>query len=320
MDLIDIALISPVILAVLGFALMEWHRRTTRTRILQIPGGLLFEAQHFSVQVQRKEKMVHVRSARGRLTLPSDRAAPAVEKTGRVEHSFPALGFSVEWRDKAKQKAGSSPTRRQGPTDIVFRGADDTRLTVGQVNSTVANSFEYFFLQVQRWIDKLEQRAERERVERLRSEEEAAQAQQDAELMARLLASKPPNEALSQDDRDGIAAAQIAQWRRAAGFEGLHTLHKTDANGRVEWLVDLAADGRITLHAGKRTIHTSLLGATITSGSGELEVGVRDAYWSEHTPELRVFGILKGCSSEERRAWKERLEIIRNSLTQDAGN
>jgi hypothetical protein len=314
MDLIDIALISPVILALLGFFLLEMHRRSTRTRILQVPGGMCFEAKNFSVRVQRKEQAVQVRCVRAVLTTPSARAAPESAKTGRVDRTFAAVGFSVQLRARVKQNPAPSGPKQAGYSDIVFRGADDTRLTIEQVNGTVAASFEYFALQVRLWVDKLERRAERERVQRLRSEEEAAQAQQHAALMARMLANQAPNEALSPTDCDAIAAAQIAQWRKAAGFEGLHTLHQTGANGQVEWLVDLAADGRITLHAGKRTIHTSLLGASITSTNGELEVGVRDAYWTENDPDLRLFHLMKGRTAEERRAWKERLEIIRNSL------
>ena len=80
------------------------------------------------------------------------------------------------------------------------------------------------------------------------------------------------------------------------------------------WFIDLAKDGRITLHADNRTIHTTLLGASITSSSGVLEIGVRDAYWSEENPSMRVFTIFKGLPSDQRRAWKERLDLLRNNL------
>ena len=79
------------------------------------------------------------------------------------------------------------------------------------------------------------------------------------------------------------------------------------------------ATGRITLHANNRTIHTTLAGASIASLGGELEVGVRDDYWSEDEPELRTFRILKGLPPDERRAWKERMEILRDNLRQAAG-
>jgi hypothetical protein len=132
--------------------------------------------------------------------------------------------------------------------------------------------------------------------------------------MAGLRADKPPHEALSEADCNAMAEAQIACWRQAAGFKGQHSAHHTDPRGEVLWFVDLAADGRITLHADKRTVHASLLGARIVATMGEIEVGVRDAYWSEDNPDLRVFQVLKGHSVESRRAWKERLEILSNGL------
>jgi hypothetical protein len=82
--------------------------------------------------------------------------------------------------------------------------------------------------------------------------------------------------------------------------------------------VDLGTDGRITLHADKRTIHATLLGAEIASLGGELEIGVRDDYWTEDEPGLRVFRVFKGLPPNERRAWKERLEILRDSLRKNA--
>ena len=91
-------------------------------------------------------------------------------------------------------------------------------------------------------------------------------------------------------------------------------MHHTDPKGRVVWFVDLAGDGRITLHADKHTVHTTLRGASVEAILGELEVGVRDAHWTENDTELRTFRILRGRSAEERRAWRERMEIMRNSL------
>jgi hypothetical protein len=203
---------------------------------------------------------------------------------------------------------------RTGRFDIVIRDADGTQLTIARVNGAVAASFKYFYLQVRVWIDKLEKRLERERIERLRAGAVEEQARQHAELMAGLRADKPPHEALSEADCNAMAEAQIACWRQAAGFKGQHSAHHTDPRGEVLWFVDLAADGRITLHADKRTVHASLLGARIVATMGEIEVGVRDAYWSEDNPDLRVFQVLKGHSVESRRAWKERLEILSNGL------
>ena len=309
MDTTGIALLT-LTLVLLG--LLTWHlyQRMQRTTILQTPGGLRFEAYDFSVQVQRREQQLRVRCARGVLQAPAvdaDSAQPA--STGApvpaaVEHNFAAVGLAVEWRE----------AEGKGYTDIVMRGADGTQLSIVRVSASVAASFRYFYLQVRLWIDKLEQRLERERLERLRDEEVQAQQQRDADLLKQLSEGKPPNAALTDAEREAMAAAQIAQWRAAAGFVGQHSLHQTDPKGRVLWFVDLADDGRITLHADKRTVHSTLLGASIEAPIGELEVGVRDAYWSEDNPALCTMRVLKGRSAAERLAWRERLEILRNSL------
>jgi hypothetical protein len=107
--------------------------------------------------------------------------------------------------------------------------------------------------------------------------------------------------------------AQIAHWRQVAGFSGNSEVGYAE-NGKIDWFIDLDPRGRITLHADRRTIHTTLLGATVSSLAGELEVGVRDDYWSEAEPELKSFRLFKGAHSDVRRAWKERLEILCDKL------
>jgi hypothetical protein len=312
MDITGIALLS-LTLVLLGFFSVHMYQRMQRTRILQMPGGLRFEAYDFSVQVQRREQEVRVRCARGVLAAAADdasqeQAAAASAAVPRpAEHSFAAVGLAVELRD----------SEAKGYTNIVMRGADGTQLSIVRVSSSVAASFQYFYLQVRLWIDKLEQRLERERLEQLRSEEATAQLQRDADLLAQLTEGRAPNAALTDEEREAMAAAQITQWRAAAGFSGQHSLHHTDPKGRVVWFVDLADDGRITLHADKRTVHSTLRGAAIEAVFGELEVGVRDAYWSEDNPQLSTMRVLKGRNAAERLAWRERLEILRNSLDEE---
>lgn len=316
MDLLVLTLIA-VAIAALVLVPLELYRRMQRTRIFQVAGGLRFEAYNFAVQIQRRQQEVRVRCARGVLLLPG--ASGGLEpKAGPVERTFAAVGFSLELRNCVKKSAIEGESVATGYLDIVMRDADGTQLTIERVGRTVAANFQYFYLQVRVWIDKLEHRIERERVARVRSEEEAAQAQRDADLMATLLGGRPPDTALTDAEREAMAAAQIAQWRGAAGFEGLHTAHFADAKGRVVWFVDLAADGRITLHADKRTLCTTMLGASVESLYGELEVGVRDAHWTQRDSELRTFKILKGATAQERRDWKVRLEAMRHSLEPEA--
>jgi len=82
----------------------------------------------------------------------------------------------------------------------------------------------------------------------------------------------------------------------------------------VVWFIDLCDDGRITLHADKRTVHSTLLGASIRSLGAELEIGVRDDYWSEEDPTLPTFRVLQGMPPGERQAWLDRLEKLRDAL------
>jgi hypothetical protein len=313
-----LALILVGLLVMLALVLLDLHRRSLRTLTLQVPGGLRFEAQSFSVQVQRTEQELHVCCQRGRLSPPASDAAQAPVSMGSVACTFAAMGVVVEVRDGVRPGGHASQPMPSGYCDIVVRGSDGTQLVIERIPDTVAASFKQFFLQVRVWINKLEQRAERARIERLRSEEDTAQAQQHADLLLQLRAGQAAGGALSPAECEAMAQAQIAMWRQAAGFGGLHSLQHTDAAGVVTWFVDLAADGRITLHADHRTIHSTLQGASIAANNGALDVGVKDAHWTEAEPQLRVFQILKGRSADERRAWKERLEIVRNSLAKPA--
>jgi hypothetical protein len=308
------ALASFALAVSLGLLFLEMHLRSKRTRVVQVPGGLCFEAQKFSVQFQRREKEVHVQCARGVLVpalTPPEQEPP---KAGRVACKFAAVGFRVEVRESVRQQADQAAPVLTGYSEISMRGADEMALTIPQVDPGVAADFAFFFRQVSHWIDKLEKRLERERVADLRREEEAMQAQQDAGLLADLLSRLSPNEVPSDAARDAIVAAQIDQWRQITGFQGQHSAWQADAQGVVEWFVDLSADGRITLHADNRTLHSTLHGASITSTGAALLVSVRDAYWTQEEPELRAFKVLR-LGPDERRAWKERLEIIRNSLS-----
>jgi hypothetical protein len=56
------------LLVMLALVVLDLHRRSLRTLTHQVPGGLRFEAQSFSVQVQRTEQELRVRCQRGRPT------------------------------------------------------------------------------------------------------------------------------------------------------------------------------------------------------------------------------------------------------------
>ncbi len=303
------------ILVSLGLLFFEMYLRSQRTKVFQVPGGLHFVAQKFSIQFLRTQKEVHVQCARGILTSAGAGSKPS--QVGRAQCTFSALGFRAEVRESIQRMADQSVPVRTGYCEIILQGADEAGLTIQQVNTAVAADFFAFYRQVRHWIDKLEQRMERERVAQMRAQDEAAQTQRHAELIAQL--ATPANAPPSQADCEAASAAQIAQLRRTAGFQGQHSAWQADAKGLVLWFVDLAADGRITLQSDKRALHSTLQGASIASMGEDLQVGVRDDYWTEQDPELRIFRVLRGRGAEERRAWKERLESIRNGLTVRAG-
>lgn len=332
MDTVDLVLIFLLVLMALGFLWVELRVNALKTRVVKTPQGLRFEARGFSVEVLRADEKVVVRHKAGQRTAapagePTTATAPAPAAAtaaapasappstpGAPETVFDAKGLRFEL---GPLPPGVKPVSGRVPahaSEVLFRAANGSGLRLVRIPRPVLLSFESFAVQIRYWIGKLEQQAERARVERLRQEQEAAQAEEHARMLADMLAAKKSDEPLTETDVQAIAAAQIAKWRTAAGFEGQHTEYRSDANGQVLWFIDVAADGRITLHANKRSISTTLRGASIASMGGELEIGVRDDYWSEDDPELRVFKVLKGLGADERRAWKERLILIRDGM------
>ena len=180
---------------------------------------------------------------------------------------------------------------------------EHSQLQIDRVPLAVATQFDIFAKQAQLWIERLEER----RAQEAQALAEAQEAQAQAELEYAQKRNPGSKSDISPD-------AQIALWRKNAGFSGTSSEVGLDEKGGISWYVDLDPEGRITLHADRRTIHTTLLGAELASLGGELEVSVRDDYWTEDDPKLVRFRILKGRSPDERRAWKERMEILRNQL------
>lgn len=314
MDSFDLTLIALVLLVGLGFLIFELRLRALRTHVLQFPGSLRFEAHEFSVQIQRTEKEVRVRCNNGNWQPSEVVAARLPARVGRVEYTFAALGFRVEVGEAVRQLPGQAAPILLGHCEIRMRGADDTRLTIQRIPKPVALAFENFAKQTRLWVEKLETRQRLESQEQLRKEAEQAQAEQDAKVVAAALTGKPATGPYSDADRNEITQAQISQWRKEAGFEGQNSQYQVDPKGVVIWFIDVATDGRIILHANKVTLHTHLRGAIFTVLGGEMEVSVRDAFWSEDAPTLKTFRVLRGTSLDERRAWKERLELIRDGM------
>ena len=314
-----VGLLTPVVLAILGFyAYVEYQARVLKTRSGPIPGGLRFEAHGWSVEVQRSAQQLKVQTRQGHYTREPVAGGGAQEQQGPLTATLPAAGLQIEVTRSVQAQPGQ-PAKPTGQCSVVFRASDETAfaaaekpggerhlLRLEQVPEPVAANFHQFAGQIRMWVDKLDHNlAQQVQLRQQRVEAEAA-ALARAEARAKKAAEQP----VAQDLEP---AAQIAHWRQVAGFSGTSEVGYAE-NGKIDWFIDLDPRGNITLHSDRRTIHTTLLGATVSTLAGELEVGVRDDYWSEAEPELKSFRLFKGAHSDVRRAWKERLEILCDKL------
>lgn len=330
MELQYLVLIVGLVMA-LGLILylyLEYQARTLRTRIVDVPGGLRFEAHGFSIEVQRASKQLAVTTRTGRLVRTPLEGGEAQTQLAPLKSSVLAAGLQIDVlkataHDHPEQDARIPPgfcTIRLRATDAPSlapgaTGGYSSELVIERVPEIAIVSFNNFAARVRVWIEKIEHRLEAERIAKARKEAETAQAAEIERELAQAQASKIETGPLTDQDREELAALQIAKWRQAAGFTGTATEVSIDAEGRVSWFIDMLNDGRITLHADKRTIHANLVGATVASLGGEVEIGLRDDYWTEDEPALRNFRIFKGMPPDARRAWKERIELVRDSIT-----
>ena len=295
-------------LLVIGYLVMEYIAWLERSEILVVPAGLRFVAHGLQVEMQRGAKRVIVQTTQGHYSQKATPQTPAKESHGAFTVTFDAPGLRMQAVPEVQKLPNQGGDKATGYCTLIFeRAAAQERLHVDRVPRKVATAFEQFSSQTTIWIEKLEARQAQE--EKIRKEAEA----EAAELAAAAAAKKAAN-AANKGGPELSPDAQVALWRKAAGFSGVSSEIGLDDKGGILWYVDLNGDGRVTLHSNRRTVHTTLLGAEIKSLGGELEVAVRDDFWSPSEPELRRFRLLKGRSPDERRAWKERLEILRNQL------
>jgi hypothetical protein len=311
-------LLTPVVVAILGFfAYVESQARLLKTRSGPIPGGLRFEAHGWSVEVLRAAQQVQVQTRQGLYTRVPLSGGAGQEQQGSLTATLAAPGLQIEVARAVQAESGQPPPPK-GTCSVVFRASDEAAFAAAEkaggerhvlrlegIPEPVAANFHQFAGQIRVWVEKLDHNlALQMQLRQQRAEAEAA-AQARAAARAQKAAEPPPQDLEPQ--------AQIAHWRKVAGFSGTSEVGYAD-DGKIDWFIDLDPRGRITLHADRRTIHTTLLGATISTLAGELEVGVRDEYWSDKEPELKSFRIFKGAHSDVRRAWKERLEILCDKL------
>ena len=314
------ALVLLVVVAWFGW--VEYHAHLLKTRVSNKGGVLRFVAHGWSVEVDRNAQQVHVLARHGHfshkpLVPPDGQVQEAIaeqqDETAHIDAMLPAPGLRMAV--SPGEGAGLCVVEFQASDQLGFAaegktGGQSYLLTLDRVPEPVAASFNQFAGQLRVWVDKLEKRLAAKMREQLVAREQEAKDKEKAEKAASK--TQAPKERIS-------AEAQVSQWRQTAGFSGTSSEIGLTEDGGIAWYVDLDMSGRITLHSADRTVHTTLQGAKIVSLGGELEIFVRDDFWSAEDPELRSFRILKGLPPDERRAWKERMEILRDNLRTAAG-
>lgn len=306
-------LLALVVLVVLAwFGWVEYHAHMLKTQVTQEAGVLRFVAYGWSVEAHRGKAQLVVQARHGYASRQGlERGDPQVQ-AGAVEATLPAPGLRIEIKPGAS--GGTCLVEFHASDEIALAaqgktGGERFEVRVDKVPAPVAAQFATFAGQLHVWVEKLEQRiaaqhqAEQEEAQRLERQTSADAIEHGPEAAKETLTPEQ----------------QVGKWRKAAGFSGTSSEIGLNDKGGILWFVDQGPSGRITLHSDQRTIHTTLEGSQITSLGGELEVGVRDDYWSEEEPELRRFRILKGLPPDQRRAWKERLEILRDEMRAAAG-
>jgi hypothetical protein len=318
--------------AVLGgcaYLYMEYQAYLMRTSVVNVPGGLRFVAQGLTVESRHATKEIKVTTKAGRYVRQPLVGEDLPEtQTGALAVTLAAIGLQIEVSRISVKDPNGGAAKATGLSRIVFLATDEpvhkalgktgghrSELRIDRVPDPIATQFQQFANGLRAWIDKVEQQLQAKVAEQRKLEQEAAAA------AAGLLVEpeEDPTIPLSEADREARAAAQLEKWRAVAGFKGTSTEMHFDPRGQMVWLIDLHPTGKVILHADKRTFHGSLKGATVNGFGTELEVAVRDDYWTEDDPRLAPFRILEGSKPEARRAWKERLDLLIQSFGGESG-
>ena len=307
---------------------MEYQAYLLKTSVISVPGGLRFVAQGLTVESRHAGKEITITTRNGRYVRQPLSGGEEVVQSGPLTVTLSAIGLQIEVSRVSVNDGDGGTAKATGLSRIVFAatdeplqkalgrsGGDRSELRIDRVPDPIASSFQQFANGLRAWIDKVEQQLAAKVAEQRKREQETAAA-------AAGLTVEPEEDAtvpLSEADREARATAQLGKWRAAAGFKGTSTEMHYDARGQMVWLIDLDPAGNVILHADKRTFKGSLKGATVNGFGSELEVAVRDDFWSEDDSRLMVFRILGGRKPESRRAWKERLDQLIQSFGGSAG-
>ncbi len=330
---ISTVLVLAAVAAALIYGYMEYQVRMLRTTATKLAGGLLFTSKFLTVGTRNAAQEVVVNAPIGRHAVEAAAADLARLQKKELAVVLPAVGLACDVKVNSSNKAGETADR----CSITFTTSDAAKLealglppapaavvVIDDVPLPVARAFQSFASQMGLWIERVEHRVHLDREAEQRKKEEESAAQAVAEAAATKAADKAAGKAgqpredyghpVSDEVRQERINKQIAALRATAGFKGNSSEFGADPGGKLLWFVDLDPAGRVILQSGSRSFNGNLKGAKITALTGELEVGVRDALWSEDEPALSNFNILAGAKPEIRLAWKERLEILIRSL------
>lgn len=322
------ALGGAAILGACVYLFMEYQAYLLKTSVISVPGGLRFVAQGLTVESRHAGKEIAVITRNGRYARQPLSGGDEEVQSGPLTVTLSAIGLQIEVSRIAVKDANGGAAKATGLSRIVFAatdeplrkalgrsGGDRSELRIDRVPDAIAVNFQQFANGLRAWIDKVEQQLASKVEEQRKREQEAAAAAAGLTVEP----EEDPTIPLNEADRESRAAAQLDKWRAAAGFKGTSTEMHYDNRGQMVWLIDLDPTGRVILHADKRTFSGSLKGATVNGFGSELEVAVRDDYWSEDDPRLVAFRILGGSKPESRRAWKERLDQLIHSFGGNMG-
>jgi hypothetical protein len=309
------------------YGYIEYHAFLLRTQVSQVPGGWRFTARGLVVESRQATKEVVVETDHGLYSFAPLGGGDEQSQAGAMKVTFAAAGLQMKTAAIVVKRPDDDVPLDTGVSTITFTASDEllckaqnrtegkcSKLVLERIPSPIAKDFQQFANRLHLWIDKVEHSIALDLEEQRKKEEQEAKEKEKAEAEAAGAIQDDPSVPLTDEERKARAEIQIAAWRKTAGFKGNTSEVHFDQRGKVTWFIDLEPTGRVILHDGKRTFHGSLKGAAVTSLTGELEVSVRDDYWSEEEPELTVFRVLNGTPPEMRRAWKERLEILIRSL------
>lgn len=326
---ISTVMVLAAVAAALIYGYMEYQVRMLRTTATKLASGLLFTSRFLTVGTRNATLEVVVNAPQGRHAVEAAAADLARLPKKELAVVLPAIGLVCDVKVDSTHRAGKTADR----CTITFTASNAAKLlalglpatpaavvVIDDVPLPVARAFQNFAGQMGFWIERVEQRVHLEREAEQRKNEEEAAALVAAEAAAQRAVGKTNktkddySTPVSDEDRKVRIDKQIDVLRKAAGFKGASAEFGADPGGKIQWYIELEPSGKVILQSGSRSFSGSLKGAKLTTLVGELELGVRDALWTEEDPALSNFMILAGTKSEVRLAWKERLEILIRSL------